>query len=85
MCSFIENYGTHIITSVTIGGKDEVYIKQHHSSQLSSSEFEKYVRDIGDERFLNLENQSNTAPINYKEKVSVLCKLLNSCVFILNA
>ncbi|XP_020105858.1 LOW QUALITY PROTEIN: MACPF domain-containing protein CAD1-like [Ananas comosus] len=85
LASFIENYGTHIITSVTIGGKDEVYIKQHHSSQLSSSEFEKYVTDIGDERFLNLENQSNTAPINYKEKdITVIFRRRGGCDLVQN-
>ncbi|XP_009406153.2 MACPF domain-containing protein CAD1 [Musa acuminata AAA Group] len=68
LASFIENFGTHIITSVTIGGKDELYIKQHHSSQLSESEIEKYVKDIGDQRFLNMEHQTLNAPLNYKEK-----------------
>ncbi|XP_038981337.1 MACPF domain-containing protein CAD1-like [Phoenix dactylifera] len=68
LASFIENFGTHIITSVTVGGKDEVYIKQHHSSQLSASDIEKYVKDIGDQRFLNLGNQSDAAPYNYKDK-----------------
>ncbi|WOL14654.1 MACPF domain-containing protein CAD1-like [Canna indica] len=68
LASFIENFGTHIITSVTIGGKDEVYIKQHLSSQLSESEIENYVKEIGDQRFLNLEHQSFNAPLNYKDK-----------------
>jgi hypothetical protein len=70
LCSFIENYGTHIITSVTVGGKDEVYIKQHSSSQLSELEFKNYVREIGKERFSDVENKSNAATINYSEKVS---------------
>ncbi|KAJ4952539.1 hypothetical protein NE237_029371 [Protea cynaroides] len=34
LARFIENFGTHVITSVTIGGKDVIYIKQHHSSPL---------------------------------------------------
>lgn len=71
--SFIENFGTHIITSVTIGGKDEVYIKQHHSSQLSASDIKKYVEDIGDQRFLSLGSQSDAAPYNYKDKVGAFC------------
>ncbi|XP_074592547.1 MACPF domain-containing protein CAD1-like [Curcuma longa] len=68
LASFIENFGTHIITSVTIGGKDEVYIKQHHSSQLSESEIKNYVKEIGDQRFLNSQNQSFNAPLAYKDK-----------------
>ncbi|XP_008792299.1 MACPF domain-containing protein CAD1 [Phoenix dactylifera] len=70
LASFIENFGTHIVTSVTIGGKDEIYIKQHHSSQLSASDIEKYVKDIGDQRFLNLENQSSAALFNYKDQIA---------------
>ncbi|XP_020579960.1 MACPF domain-containing protein CAD1 [Phalaenopsis equestris] len=57
LASFIENFGTHIITSVTIGGRDEIYVKQHRSSSLPPSEIEKYVNGIGDQRFSLLENQ----------------------------
>lgn len=57
LASFIENYGTHIIISATIGGRDVVYVKQHQSSPLSSSEIEKYVKDIGNQRFLDFESQ----------------------------
>ncbi|CAA6671493.1 unnamed protein product [Spirodela intermedia] len=57
LASFIENFGTHIITSVTIGGRDVVYVKQHSSSLLSLPDIEKYVKDIGDQRFLDLENE----------------------------
>ncbi|RDY11084.1 MACPF domain-containing protein CAD1, partial [Mucuna pruriens] len=35
LASFIENFGTHVITSITIGGKDVIYVKQHHTSSLS--------------------------------------------------
>ncbi|PKA64625.1 MACPF domain-containing protein CAD1 [Apostasia shenzhenica] len=88
LASFIENFGTHIITSVTIGGRDEIYIKQHQSSSLSASDIEKYVKDIGDQRFLSLENQfgvlsllssqdaqnlpSNIPHISGKEDVTVI-------------
>ena len=53
-----------------VGGKDEVYIKQHSSSQLSELEFRNYVREIGNERFSGEESKSNAPPINYSEKVS---------------
>ncbi|KAJ1688023.1 hypothetical protein LUZ63_019413 [Rhynchospora breviuscula] len=85
LASFIENYGTHIITSVTIGGKDEVFVKLHSSSQLSLSEFENYVKDIGDQRFSNLENQSTTVPINYKEKdITVIFRRRGGCDLVQN-
>jgi hypothetical protein len=53
-----------------------VFVKLHSSSQLSLSEFENYVREIGDQRFSNLENQPTTNPINYKERVSLPMYLL---------
>ncbi|KAG9448153.1 hypothetical protein H6P81_014281 [Aristolochia fimbriata] len=52
LASFIENYGTHIITSITIAG-----------------DMQTYVKDIGDQRFLDLDNQATSAPFKYKDKV----------------
>ncbi|KAF5190131.1 Macpf domain-containing protein cad1 [Thalictrum thalictroides] len=69
LASFIENFGTHIITSATIGGRDVVYVKQHQSSPLSASEIEKYVKDIGNQRFLDLESQLSGGLIKYSDKV----------------
>lgn len=68
--SFIENFGTHIITSATIGGRDVVYIRQHQSSPLSESEIEHYVKEIGEQRFLDSKSQSSVGPLSYKDKVS---------------
>lgn len=68
--SFIENYGTHIVTSVTIGGRDVVYIRQHQSSPLPVSEIENYVNDMMEHRFHEAESQSITGPLKYKDKVS---------------
>ncbi|XP_072994599.1 MACPF domain-containing protein CAD1-like [Typha latifolia] len=85
LASFIENYGTHVIVSINIGGKDEVYIKQHRSSQLSALDIEKYVRDITSQRFLNLENQSSTDPINYNEKdITVIFRRRGGCDLVQN-
>lgn len=67
--SFIENYGTHIVTSITIGGRDVVYIRQHQSSSLSVMDIENYVKDIGDERFMDSKGQSSAGPLKYKDKV----------------
>lgn len=68
--SFIENFGTHIITSATIGGRDVVYIRQHQSSPLSESEIEHYVKEVGEQRFLDSKSQSTAGPLSYKDKVS---------------
>ncbi|KAI3743004.1 hypothetical protein L1987_60705 [Smallanthus sonchifolius] len=68
LASFIENYGTHIVTSTTVGGRDVVYIKQHQSSPLLLSDIENYVRDIGEHRFLDSKSQSSSGPLKYKDK-----------------
>ncbi|CAA2933780.1 MACPF domain-containing CAD1 [Olea europaea subsp. europaea] len=68
LASFIENYGTHIVTSATIGGRDVVYIRQHQSSPLSLSDIENYVKDIGDQRFSDLKSHTNAGPLKYKDK-----------------
>lgn len=69
--SFIENFGTHIVTSATIGGRDVVYIRQHQSSPLSTLDIENYVEDIGDHRFQDSKSQSSAGPLKYKDKVSI--------------
>ncbi|KAL8214114.1 hypothetical protein R6Q57_003563 [Mikania cordata] len=68
LASFIENYGTHIVTSTTVGGRDVVYIKQHQSSPLSLSDIDNYVKDIGEHRFVDLKGQSSSGPLKYKDK-----------------
>ncbi|KAK6279629.1 hypothetical protein POUND7_019896 [Theobroma cacao] len=68
LASFIENFGTHVITSVTIGGKDVIYIKQHHSSPLSTTEIKNYVQDIGNQRFSDKESHTSSGQIKLKDK-----------------
>ncbi|XP_060202627.1 MACPF domain-containing protein CAD1-like isoform X3 [Lycium barbarum] len=68
LASFIENFGTHVITSVTIGGKDVIYVKQHISSPLSTVEIKNYVQDIGNQRFSSTENLTSSGLLRYKDK-----------------
>ncbi|GAB2252693.1 hypothetical protein Droror1_Dr00005540 [Drosera rotundifolia] len=68
LASFIENFGTHIVTSVTIGGRDVVYLRQHQSSSLSASDIETYVKDIGHQRFEESRNQSSAALMKHQDK-----------------
>ncbi|GLU13866.1 hypothetical protein SLE2022_304760 [Rubroshorea leprosula] len=68
LASFIENYGTHIVTSATVGGRDVVYIRQHQSSSLSVGDIENYVKDIGDHRFMDSTGESSAGPLKYKDK-----------------
>ncbi|KAL8141039.1 hypothetical protein V2J09_007060 [Rumex salicifolius] len=60
---FIENFGTHIITSVTIGGKDVIYVKQHLSSPLPAMDMKKYVEEIGNNRFSDVGSHTSSGPI----------------------
>lgn len=69
LASFIENYGTHIVTSATVGGRDVVYVRQHQSSSLSALDIENYIKDIEDHRFLESSSQSTAGLPKYKDKV----------------
>ncbi|XP_020681215.1 MACPF domain-containing protein CAD1 [Dendrobium catenatum] len=70
LARFIESYGTHIITSVTIGGKDEIYVKQQSSSHLSFMDIKNYIQDIGDQRFSENEGHSSSGPMKMKDKAT---------------
>ncbi|CAA3021913.1 Hypothetical predicted protein [Olea europaea subsp. europaea] len=70
LASFIENFGTHVIMSVTIGGKDVIYVKQHQSSPLSTMEIKNYVQDIGNQRFSTAEGLTNSGLLKSKDKGS---------------
>ncbi|CAI9782332.1 unnamed protein product [Fraxinus pennsylvanica] len=70
LASFIENFGTHVIMSVTIGGKDVIYVKQHLSSPLSTMEIKNYVQDIGNQRFSSAEGLTNSGLLKSKDKGS---------------
>lgn len=68
LASFIENFGTHVITSVTIGGKDVIFVRQHQSSSLSALEMKNYIQDIGNQRFMDAESHASSGPIKIKDK-----------------
>ncbi|XP_052173438.1 MACPF domain-containing protein CAD1-like [Diospyros lotus] len=68
LASFIENFGTHVIASITVGGKDMIYVKQHQTSPLSTIEIKNYVQDIGNHRFSNTDNLTRSGLLKYKEK-----------------
>ncbi|KAI9074915.1 hypothetical protein K1719_043144 [Acacia pycnantha] len=68
LASFIENFGTHVITSITIGGKDVVYVKQHHTSPLSKLEMKNYIEEIGNQRFSDANSQTSSGQTKSKDK-----------------
>lgn len=48
---FIENFGTHILVGLGIGGKDLVLVKQDVSSNLDPSELKKHLDELGNQLF----------------------------------
>lgn len=48
---FIENFGTHILVGLSIGGKDLVLVKQDVSSNLEPSELKKHLDELGNQIF----------------------------------
>ncbi|CAN6475650.1 unnamed protein product [Victoria cruziana] len=51
LARFIEKYGTHIVVGVKMGGKDVIYVKQQHNSNLQPAEVQQHVKAIADQRF----------------------------------
>ncbi|WRX14733.1 Membrane attack complex component/perforin (MACPF) domain - like 3 [Theobroma cacao] len=61
LARFIETYGTHITVGVKMGGKDVIYMKQQHSSNLQPAEIQKRLKDVADKRFLDANGHSSMA------------------------
>ncbi|KAJ8760913.1 hypothetical protein K2173_021951 [Erythroxylum novogranatense] len=56
LARFIENYGTHIIVGLSIGGSDVLLVRQDRSSTMSPSELKKHLDDLGDQLFTGICN-----------------------------
>lgn len=75
---FIEKFGTHIIVGVKMGGKDVIYLKQQHSSNLQPAEVQKRLKEMADKRFRDTNGQFGDAGEVYdKGKV---CDALLLCM-----
>lgn len=59
LARFIEQYGTHIIVGVKMGGKDVIFMKQQHASCLQPADVQKRLKEMADKRFLDSTGQSN--------------------------
>lgn len=67
LASFIEKYGTHIIISVEVGGKDIIYVKQHQSSSLTKSEVDSHLKKLVETRFQDMESGVTQAKDKFQE------------------
>ncbi|KAI9114467.1 hypothetical protein K1719_014695 [Acacia pycnantha] len=62
LARFIEEFGTHVVVGVSMGGKDVLYLRQSHSSNLQPTELQKLLKDKADMRFMDsAENSSLTS------------------------
>ncbi|KAK9111717.1 hypothetical protein Scep_019236 [Stephania cephalantha] len=62
LARFIEKYGTHVVVGVKMGGKDVIYVKQQHSSNLPPAEIQKRLKEMADKRFQDSNGQFNVNP-----------------------
>lgn len=71
--SFIRSYGTHIVVGVKMGGRDVVYVKQQHSSNLQPADVQRKLKEMADKRFLDVSAQCGLKSDEAfaKDKVSV--------------
>ncbi|KAH0866211.1 hypothetical protein HID58_083422 [Brassica napus] len=51
LARFIEKYGTHVITGVSVGGQDVVVVRQDKSSDLDTDLLRHHLYDLGDQLF----------------------------------
>ncbi|GAB4848098.1 hypothetical protein Ancab_002762 [Ancistrocladus abbreviatus] len=68
LARFIENFGTHIVVGIKMGGKDVIYVKQQHSSTLQPADLQKRLKEMADKRFADANEQYNLDSDHKKEK-----------------
>ncbi|OEL35464.1 MACPF domain-containing protein [Dichanthelium oligosanthes] len=59
LARFIKKFGTHIVVGLKMGGKDVIYLKQQHSSNLQAADVQKRLKEMSDRRFLDTYGQSD--------------------------
>lgn len=68
LARFIENFGTHILVGLSVGGKDLLLVKQDVSSTLGPSELKNHLDDLGEQLF---SGTCNFLPKNKDQKHKV--------------
>lgn len=68
LARFIEKFGTHVIVGVKMGGKDVIYVKQHHSSSLQPEALKIRLKDIADAVFIDASGQFHE---NYEKRHAI--------------
>uniref|UniRef100_A0A1D1ZFT3 MACPF domain-containing protein At1g14780 n=1 Tax=Anthurium amnicola TaxID=1678845 RepID=A0A1D1ZFT3_9ARAE len=65
LARFIENYGTHIIVGLSVGGQDVVFVRQDQSSTLPPAEIKNHLDKLGDQLFTGT---CTLPPLHWKTK-----------------
>ncbi|GLT97058.1 hypothetical protein SLE2022_146430 [Rubroshorea leprosula] len=73
LARFIQTYGTHIIVGVKMGGKDVIYVKQPHSSNLQPADVQKRLKEMADKRFLDASGlySSSSEQVYHSDKFEI--------------
>lgn len=50
---FIEQYGTHVVIGVSMGGKDVMYLRQSHPSNIQPFHLQELLKNKADARFMD--------------------------------
>ncbi|XP_047315058.1 MACPF domain-containing protein At4g24290 isoform X2 [Impatiens glandulifera] len=59
LARFIQNFGTHVIVGMKMGGRDVIYMKQQHSSSLQPADVQKRLKILADKRFAGTDGQDS--------------------------
>ncbi|KAK2662210.1 hypothetical protein Ddye_000784 [Dipteronia dyeriana] len=68
LARFIDTFGTHIIVGVKMGGKDVIYVKQQHSSNLQPADVQKRLKEMADKRFVDANGQYGVSSEQHYQK-----------------
>ncbi|KAG6573287.1 MACPF domain-containing protein NSL1, partial [Cucurbita argyrosperma subsp. sororia] len=74
LSKFIENYGTHVVVGVKMGGKDVIFMRQLRESNIEQAEVQKKLKQLADERFSEDANggfMSNSTAAKIKDEYSM--------------
>ncbi|XP_041014085.1 MACPF domain-containing protein At4g24290-like isoform X2 [Juglans microcarpa x Juglans regia] len=78
LARFINTFGTHVVVSIKMGGKDVIYVKQQHSSTLQPADVQKRLKEMADKRFSDANGQngmvSERVYQNEKGTASEVCR-----------
>ncbi|OWM67794.1 hypothetical protein CDL15_Pgr010732 [Punica granatum] len=69
LARFIEQYGTHVIVGMTVGGHDIVLVRQDKSSNMAPTELKEHLDELGDQLF---NGACTFSPLHCKSKESKL-------------